>query len=116
MFDMSHGLQLNMKFDDLGRAINKAVYTAAVQTAVDIENDAIAAAPEDTGRLKNSIHVEVNKIAEAGVVAIEGTTDCGYGGYVEGGTYKTRPQPFLGPAFRKNADKLAERIRDLAQD
>ena len=110
MFDLNSSLTLDLRVKEVSNKITAALWKAAVQTAVDIENDAKAAAPVRSGKLKDSIQVTVEK-AE-GFAAIEASTNCGYGAFVELGTARMRAQPFLGPAVRKNSLKLAERVRD----
>lgn len=88
---------------DLGKAGAKAGALASVavrKTALDIEASAKAVAPVDTGNLRNSISSDIAKLhAEVGPTAA-------YGVYVEYGTSRMAPQPYLGPAFDRHAPGL----------
>ncbi len=58
-----------------------------------IRNEAVIRCPVDTGRLRASIIVseEPNKVIVG--------TNVKYAPYVEYGTYKMNPQPFMRPAY-----------------
>lgn len=74
-------------------AAHRAAATAVVaKTAADIEATAKNLAPVDTGTLKSSITRDVR-----GLEAEIGPT-VNYALYVEAGTSRAAPQPFLGPA------------------
>lgn len=66
------------------------------RTAQAIRNDALLAAPVDTGRLRQSITVQ--EIAEDHYRV---GTNVDYAPHVEFGTRNTAPQPFLRPALEK---------------
>jgi HK97 gp10 family phage protein len=95
---------------DLGKAGAKAGFMASAaiaKTAHDIERDAKVAAPVDTGNLRNSISSDIARLhAEIGPTAA-------YGIYVEYGTSRMAPQPYLGPAFDRNAPGLEKAIGDI---
>lgn len=100
----------------------------------DIRTDAVANAPVDTGLLRASIN------AESSGMAGEVYTKTPYAGYQEFGTggdvdipegweevaeqYRGRgertvnmpPQPFMNPAFERNAPKIVERINGRIKD
>lgn len=100
----------------------------------DIRTDAVANVPVDTGLLRASIN------AESSGMAGEVYTKTPYAGYQEFGTggdvdipegweqvaeqYRGRgertvnmpPQPFMNPAFERNAPKIVERINDRIKD
>ena len=58
----------------------------------------------DTGRLRGSISHEVNKSENAVYIG----TNVEYGPYVELGTRKMRPYPFLKPAIEKHIDEYRD--------
>lgn len=65
--------------------------------------------PVDTGDLKRSIHKTGGAREGAGVVA-----EMPYAGFVEFGTSRNRPQPYLGPAFAKYRKPFIEEMRQAA--
>lgn len=96
---------------DLGKAGARAVplaRAALVKTAADIESDAKAFVPVDTGNLKNSISRDV-----VGLTAAIGPT-ASYGAYVEFGTSRQAPAAYMGPAFDRRAGFLEKALQQLA--
>jgi HK97 gp10 family phage protein len=95
---------------ELGAVSAVAVTQARValeRTAYAIEADAKSLAPVDTGNLKSSIATRVFALtAEVGPTAE-------YGGYVEEGTSRMAPQPYMGPAFDRRAPELADALANL---
>lgn len=68
-----------------------------VRRSVRVERAAKLACPVDTGRLRSSITRETGR-DDRGLVARIGT-DVHYGIFVEMGTTRMRPQPYLRPAL-----------------
>lgn len=102
-----------------GPAAERLVAAAVLKTAADIEADAKRFAPVDTGYLRSSISREVSASAFAGsgseFKATIGPT-ANYGAFVEYGTWKMSPQPYMGPAFNRRAPGFVaavERIPEL---
>lgn len=97
---------------DMGRAGVKVIPLAAAvvaKTAHDIETDAKAAAPVDTGQLRNSISSDVRALtAEVGPTAF-------YGHMIEDGTSRTGPRPYMGPAADAHADAFEQGIADAVK-
>ena len=80
-----------------GHAAARRTALAIRKTAKDIERDAKVLAPVDTGNLRNSITSTVRGLTgEVGPTA-------DYGAYVEEGTSRMGPQPYMGPATDRNA-------------
>lgn len=69
-----------------------------------VENSAKDNCPVDTGQLRASITHEVSNLQ--GVVG----TNVEYASYVEFGTSKQRPQPYLFPALATNREEIIELI------
>lgn len=65
-----------------------------------VKDSAVSLCPVDTGTLRNSISVSVN----GSNAEISANTD--YAAYVEFGTSKMAPKPYLVPALLENADSI----------
>lgn len=83
------------------RAVRKAAF--------DIESGAKARVPVDTGNLKNSIGVS---LSATGLSAEIGPT-AHYGIYVELGTRRMAPKPYLGPAVEAVEPAFIDAIEQL---
>lgn len=94
--------------DTLTRRASQVVRKAALDTMA----DAKTLAPVDTGNLRNSITTD----ARQGdlVAVVEATAD--YSAYVEFGTRRMRPQPFMRPAQDRNTPGFLEAISQLAEE
>lgn len=82
------------------------------KTAFDIQGDSMAFAPVDTGNLRNSHTVEVGT---GGLTASVGPT-AAYAPFVELGTTKMAPQPFLGPATDRRTPAFVAAMAQVAQE
>lgn len=71
------------------------------KTAADIVRNAQAIVPVDTGYLKNSITFDMTGPAEAEV-----GPSANYAAFVEFGTSRMGPRPYMGPAFDRNVPLL----------
>lgn len=81
----------------LGQVVRKA--------ALDIEAHAKGAAPVDTGHLKSSIQAQMT-----GELTAEVAVGAEYGAYVELGTVRAAPRPYLGPAVEAVSDGFAAAV------
>jgi len=68
----------------------------------DILADCQRLCPVDTGKLRESITVELDE--DSGTIV--GSSDVRYAGYVELGTSKMAAQPYMAPAFYQNRGTL----------
>lgn len=98
---------------DLAKAseqVARRASQAIAKTAHDIEADAKILVPVDTGFLKNSISSDIGELeAEVGPTAH-------YGGYVEEGTSRQSPQPYLRPAFDRRKEGLVKALDQIIGD
>lgn len=79
--------------------------SSAIECGAQIAADAARnMCPVDTGTLKSSINVTGSDMS----ARINADTD--YAGYVEFGTSKTAPQPYLVPALINSAGAITEEI------
>jgi len=81
------------RLPELRGELRRQASAAIRKAAFDIEAHAKAVVPVDTGNLKNSIQTTM----EDDLTAVVGT-HVEYAPYVEFGTYKMSPRPYLGPA------------------
>lgn len=80
---------------------------AVEKTARKIEGTAKSLAPRRTGALANSIRTD-----GSGTFREVGPTER-YGRFMEFGTYKDAPQPFMGPAADQHEDDLVRELEGL---
>lgn len=83
--------------------------------------DGVAAAknrvPVDTGNLKGSIgHSDLRTVGSAGSISGEFGPTAEYGPYVELGTSRMAPQPYMGPAADYIAPSFEQAMAQLAQE
>lgn len=83
---------------------------AVAKTAYDVQADAQAMAPVDTGFLRSSI---TTSLADGGLSAEVGP-EAHYGVFLELGTYKMAPQPYLIPALERRTDPFLAALARVA--
>ena len=84
------------------------------KTAVDIESDAKKLAPVDTGNLKGSIgHSDLRTVGRSGSLSVEIGPTASYGVFLEHGTSRMAPQPFMGPAADRHAPSFEQAMAQL---
>ena len=96
---MGKGISIDVNFTDhsaeILRAMNDQVKNIALQAiGQKAEDYAKDNSPVDTGRLRNSI----TNAVEMGEQAVYIGTNVEYAGYVELGTSRMKPRPYLKPA------------------
>lgn len=105
--------ELNQLAVDLGNGGAKVVAKSRLairKTAYDIERDAKAFCPVDTGNLRSSISTESRGLyAEIGPTA-------DYAAYVEEGTSLMAPRAYMGPAYDRHAGELVTALEYIAGD
>lgn len=82
-------------------AMDKAIAKALTMIGLKAEGNAKAICPVDTGRLRNSITNAIDTEANAVYIG----TNVEYGPYVELGTSRRNPHPYLRPAAADHADE-----------
>lgn len=100
---------------DLVAATERAVVQSRVavqKSCADTKRDAQAICPVDTGFLRSSITYETKGTA-GGAEGVVGPT-ASYGGYVEDGTSRMGPHPYMGPAFERNVPAFVEAFEQIA--
>lgn len=101
--------RLAQDFEESGRRARTLAERAVRKTALDVSATAKSIAPVDTGNLKNSIGMTVTSTADE-ITAEVGPT-AHYGVFLEYGTSRMAPQPYLGPAFDKHISQLEDALQ-----
>jgi HK97 gp10 family phage protein len=99
--------ELTDLIEDLAKAGPKSEKLTSVvvrKTGFDVVAGAQAIAPVDTGNLKSSIGVDV----DADGLGFEAGPTANYGHFVEYGTSRMSPQPYMRPAFDRAVEPLPE--------
>ena len=97
---------------DLGKAsyeVTRKAQLVVAKTAHDIEADAKSLAPWDTGTLRNSISTTIG----AGGLSAEIGPTVDYAPYLEYGTRRMPPQPYMGPAAERRAEPFVKAVESL---
>ena len=85
----------------VGEAMDRAIAKALTMIGLEAEGNAKAICPVDTGRLRNSITNAIDTEEDAVYIG----TNVEYGPYVELGTSRRHPHPYLKPAAADHADE-----------
>lgn len=107
----------------LPRRTSKAVIKRGLTRALKpVQEDAQSLVPVDTGKLKESITISHKVRSRSGVaVSVRGGLemyvgpswpDGAHGHLIEFGTVKTKPQPFLRPAWDRNVAQMSKIARE----
>ncbi|WP_275779700.1 HK97-gp10 family putative phage morphogenesis protein [Paenarthrobacter sp. Y-19] len=110
---------LELLYADLGGASKRVVEMSKVvikKTALDIERNAKAIVPVDTGNLKNSIgHSDMRMLSSEHLQVDIGPT-ANYGQYVEFGTSVQAPQAFMGPSLDRFSGQFEQAMAQLGAE
>lgn len=88
--------------------VNGNVEKAVVKATLKVEADAKKKVPIDTGRLRSSISNKIEKIRDE--ITGKVGTNVVYAPYIEFGTGRMRPKPYLYPALQKNFKFIKDTI------
>lgn len=80
------------------------------KTAADIQAEAKSRAPVDIGTLRDSIHAK-----QDGALAATVSPSVNYGVYVEMGTSRMGPQPYLFPALEAKTEPFVAALGKVAE-
>ena len=109
MSEVSVSFNTDEVTDEYSKAVEGAVKTAAIL----VEGAAKRNCPVDTGRLRGSITNEV-VAGRDGILGRVGS-NVDYSRFVELGTSKMSPQPYLRPALRNNQSKVEAIIQEAIE-
>lgn len=112
---MDELFQLARRFDAAGVEVTQAASAAMRKTALDIVATAQQLAAVDTGAMRASISASGPGGAPLGLDALEaeiGPT-VSYAPYVEFGTSRAAPQPFMGPAADRHGGTLETALGEI---
>ncbi|WP_024817096.1 HK97-gp10 family putative phage morphogenesis protein [Arthrobacter sp. 31Y] len=105
---------------DIGKGIRETGPRAQVvvrKTAIDGVRIAKNKVPVDTGNLKSTIgHSDLRTVGQSGTIGAEFGPTAEYGPYVELGTSRMAPQPFMGPAADEIAGPFEQAMAQLGAE
>jgi len=118
-------VKLNLKTEEATEKVKSAVKKAMKETIVDVANGAMKNSPKKTGnnmrRIAYQVPGEQGQTLEGPVDGVELNelegavySTSGYGGYLETGTSKMTPRPYIKLAVDVNftADKFAAKVKE----
>jgi len=115
---LSMSVTSNLKTEEAGDILDKAVKLAMRDTVVEIAGESAKNSPKLTGNNMRSIAYESSGFGVGSIVAkdkVEGAvySTSGYGGFLETGTARMAARPYMNPAKEKffTPEKFAEKVR-----
>ncbi|MHC1731974.1 MAG: HK97-gp10 family putative phage morphogenesis protein [Bacteroidales bacterium] len=113
--------ELLRKLQQMGANITELENKALKKAAEPVLQDAIANAPERTGKLKKGLKISGIKNRDGTKYVLVGidrsdTSKIYYGKFIEFGTAKMSARPFLGPAYEKNKKEIMEEIKNTLKE
>ncbi|MEU4410762.1 HK97-gp10 family putative phage morphogenesis protein [Streptosporangium sp. NPDC023963] len=108
-FDFSEIARLEVVFDTASAKAEQMTKAAVQKTGLDVVAGAQALVPVDTGNLKNSIGVDFD-LDEFGFTVV---ATANYAAFVELGTSRMAPQPYMGPAFEAAVEPFVKAIESI---
>lgn len=103
------GLQeVKVKLSSASKTVRPLVQAAVAKSTRQVEADAKALAPVDTGTLRSSIAATISGMTG------EVTPGANYAIYQEFGTSRMGAQPFLFPALERQAGPFTEAVKNAA--
>jgi len=105
--------KLNLKEKEVMDKVQKAGKKAILDVVVAIANDSIRGSPKLTGNNARSIQYEVGPSGQIAKNDNQGAvySTSGYGGYLETGTVRMGPRPYMKPALDRHIKELPEGIK-----
>lgn len=113
--DISQVRALSSRLNTAGPRLGATASAVFRKTVHDIEADAKALAPVDTGALRGSISSTITGDGRFGRMAAEIGPTVDYGVFQEFGTSTQPGTPFMGPAFDRRIPGYTEALAILAE-
>lgn len=110
-FDSSEVINLTHQLEQSTGEIRTRVAQAVRLVGSKVERDAKIAAPVDTGFLRSSISTRVSGNANTSTAEVSASAN--YAIWVEHGTSRMSPQPFMTPAFQRNKQPFIDALQQL---
>jgi len=112
---MNSSVTLNLHLKEASDEVKAAAGKALIDCVVDTTQDAKENSPYLTGNNRRSINMEVGPGGDLQLKELQGAvfSSSGYGGFLETGTIKMAPRPYIKPAADKDftPEKMAEGIK-----
>jgi HK97 gp10 family phage protein len=113
-FDASQIHQISADLTNVGARTGRRAQLVFRKVVLDIEATAKNKAPVDTGNLKGSIgHSDLRSVGTSGSMHAEIGPTAEYGAFVEFGTSRMAPQPYMGPAADQHFPLFAQAVEQL---
>lgn len=104
---MKVNITYNGGLSDIAGRLENDMPSIVLSAAEHVRNSAQSLCPVDTGRLRDSISVNT----DGNTAVVSANTD--YAAYVEFGTSKMPPKPYLVPALVENSDAMLKAIGEM---
>lgn len=104
---MKVNITYNGGLKNIADMLENSMESIILSAGESVKNSAQSMCPVDTGKLRDSISVS----AEGNKAVISANTD--YAAYVEFGTSKMPPKPFLVPSLIGNSDAILKAIGEM---
>lgn len=108
--DTSEIRQLATDFQRAGGRVGKQIADNVRKTTTAVERSAKRNAPVDTGRLRDSIQQSITGSGRGALITGNVFSDVPYANFVESGTSRNAPQPWLGPAVAEHEDQFQQNM------
>jgi HK97 gp10 family phage protein len=107
--------RLSVQLQLSGKESPTMAQKAVRKSTLEVERGGKTRAPVDTGNLRNSITSEFAGDARAGTFVGETGPEAYYGIFLEAGTERMAPRPFMGPAFDAVEPSFLAAIDEIAR-
>lgn len=112
--DVSQVSALAASISASGGRVGAQVAQVVRASGARVERASKQIAPVDTGNLRNSISTTQTGDGRSTSISVAIGPTANYGIFVEEGTSRMRPQPFMGPAFEQVVPQFVSAIETLA--